>query len=108
MIVFDAQYTSKATFAVGEVFNPVAGRLAPPNFTGPVDIVTGRFDIQACGDDCTVPNDQAAAVLPIIFPKAGPGSQTFVVPRAGHNVNGHLGAPEAFAHSIGFLKTNGF
>ena len=75
---------------------------------GPADFVAGEFDYQDCGESCLLPNDQAVVAKQREFPKAGPGSQTFVVPGAGHNINGHRGAPRAFDQAIGFLKANGF
>ena len=77
------------------------------DFTGSVDIVNGQNDYFYCGGDCTYPKNQAAAVKPAFFPAASSGSQFYLVPDAGHNVNSHYSAPQAFRQMIAFLQTNG-
>ena len=79
-----------------------------PNFTGPVDIVTSLFDIPFCLGDCTFPTDLAAATIPALYPDAAAGSRSFLVPRTGHNINAHFGAPVAYNQINTFLRDNGF
>ena len=59
-----------------------------------------------CGGDCTYPLDQSAAVVPAFYPAASNGSQQYLVPDAGHFINGHYSAAQAFAQMTGFLKAN--
>ncbi len=106
-LVFALEASRKQTNALGETFT-LAPTYAPATaYTGPVDIVNGQNDYFYCGGDCTYPTDQAAAAIPAFFPKAGKGSQSFLAPGAGHNVNAHFSAPKAFQQMLAFLKANG-
>lgn len=92
---------------LGELWTLASVYVPAPNFTGAVDIVNGENDFFYCRGDCTYPTNQAELALSTFFPAANNGSQTFLLPNAGHNVNGHLGALEAFHQIIAFLQSNG-
>ena len=76
-------------------------------FTGPLDVVNGENDLFYCGGNCKFPSDQAAAVKPAFFPNASAnGSQSYLVPGAGHNVALAKNAGLGYAQMVEFLKTN--
>ncbi|KAF2083867.1 catalytic protein [Saccharata proteae CBS 121410] len=108
--IFSADETSKQTFSLGELFT-LAKVVAPaPSFSGPVDTVLGQNDFIFCSGDCAAQGDLSRAVQPALFSNAGgrAGSESFLVPGAGHAVNLHYSAPQAFAHMISFVRANGF
>ena len=82
--------------------------LPNPRFTGPVDVVDGRLDFAACGGNCDYPVDLAAALIPALYPRAANGSQSYLVPESGHNINAHYTAPKAYVQINAFLTANGF
>ncbi len=88
-------------FTLGSAYAPATA------FTGPVDIVNGQNDYFYCGGDCTYLTDQAAAAIPAYFPAASKGSQSYLAPNAGHNVNMHYSSISAFQQMTAFLQTNG-
>lgn len=87
-------------FTLGSAYAPATA------YTGPVDIVNGQNDYFYCGGDCTYPTDQAAAAIPAYFPAASKGSQSYLAPNAGHNINPHYSSVQAFQQMIAFLQTN--
>ena len=100
------QVARKQTNAIGETFTLASAYAPAKAYTGPVDIVNGQNDYFYCGGDCTYPVDQAAAAIPAYFPAASKGSQSFLAPNAGHNVNAHYSASQAFKQMIDFLQAN--
>lgn len=105
--IFRLQVAHKETNTIG-LHLTLGGILSPsPSFTGPVDVVLGENDYFFCGGNCSIPSDQSALVTPAFYPAASKGSQHYLVPHAGHVINAHYAAPQAFAHMISFLKTNG-
>ncbi|MCJ1373428.1 hypothetical protein MMC20_004656 [Loxospora ochrophaea] len=105
--IFYSQFNSRQTNALGELLTLIDAYAPVPAYTGPVDIVDGQHDFFYCGGDCYFPVDQAAAALTAYYPAAGKGSQTFIVPNSGHNINAHYAAPQAFSQMINFLAVNG-
>ncbi|KAI4126581.1 MAG: hypothetical protein LQ338_003661 [Usnochroma carphineum] len=96
------------TNALGESYTLPLAYAPAPAYTGPVAIVNGENDWFYCGGDCTYPTDQAAAAIPAYFPNSDKGgSMSYLAPGAGHNVNAHLSAGEAFDRMIAFLQRNG-
>ena len=106
-IVFESQFNTRQTNALGEIFTLADVYTPSLAFTGPVDVVDGQFDFFYCGGDCNYPVDQAALVQPAFYPAAAAGSQSYLVPGSGHVINAHFTAPQAFSQMISFLKTNG-
>jgi pimeloyl-ACP methyl ester carboxylesterase len=106
--VFALQASNKQSNAIGETFTLGPAYAPATSFTGPVDIVNGQNDYFYCGGDCSYPTNQAVAALAAYFPSASKqGSQTFLAPLCGHNVNSHYSARKAFEQMLAFLKTNG-
>ena len=105
MIVFEMQVAKKQTQTLGNLltFQNIPSQAL--NFSGPVDVVLGENDYVFCGGDCNYPTDQSVAVVPAYYP-AATRSQHFLVPGAGHVINAHYAAPDAFGHMIGFLQAN--
>ena len=108
VLVAAQQYAERQTITIGELFT-VAGTLAPATaYTGPVDIVLGKYDFPFCGGDCTYPSDLAAAALPTLYPNADKeGSKNVILEQQGHCLNAHYSAPEAYEQIAEFLKANG-
>ena len=75
---------------------------------GPMDVVDGENDLPFCQSNCLVPSNKAEAVRGALYPNAGEGSQVFIGKGAGHGLNLHYVAPEAYKHIFGFIKSNGF
>ncbi|KAL9099331.1 MAG: hypothetical protein Q9163_005159 [Psora crenata] len=106
-IIFASQMARKQTNALGEMFTLGAAYAPATAFTGPVDIVNGENDYFYCGGDCTFPTNQAAAAIRAYFPAASNGSESYLAPIAGHNVNAHYSAQKAFKQMLAFLGKNG-
>ncbi|MCJ1261321.1 hypothetical protein MMC22_001185 [Lobaria immixta] len=105
---FNSQVAAKQTYALGQLFTIFDILQPATSFTGPVNVVLGQYDFPFCRGDCTYPVDQSAAVKPAFFPAANAGSQEFLVPETGHNINGHYKAPAVFDQINRFLSVNGF
>ena len=108
LLVFDSQYQGKETYTIGQLFSLATALLSASSYTGPVDIVLGQHDIPGCFGECDVPVDKAARTLAALYPTAGSGSEHFIVPNSGHNINDHYEAPTEFAQIIAFVQANGF
>jgi hypothetical protein len=70
--------------------------------------MVGEFDWIFTKGNAYYPTDAAALVQPILFPNASAGSQSYVVPGAGHAINLHYAAGAMFEQVQGFVKSNGF
>ncbi|KAI4177708.1 MAG: hypothetical protein LQ343_000171 [Gyalolechia ehrenbergii] len=103
--IFSLQTSRKQTLALGESYTLPLAYTPAPAYTGPVAIVNGQHDWFHCGGDCTYPVDQAAAAIPAYFPNANKERSTsYLAPGAGHSVNAHLSADQAFERMIAFLN----
>ncbi|KAL8993931.1 MAG: hypothetical protein Q9188_007203 [Gyalolechia gomerana] len=102
--IFSLQTSRKQTLALGEYYTLPLAYGPAHAYTGPVAIVNGQHDWFHCGGDCTYPVDQAAATIPAYFPSADKERSTsYLAPGAGHSVNAHLSADQAFERMIAFL-----
>ncbi|TVY91828.1 hypothetical protein LAWI1_G003624 [Lachnellula willkommii] len=104
--IFNSQRAISQCNIFGELWTLAQVYVPAPAFTGPVDIVNGQNDFFYCRGDCTYPVNEAALALSTFYPAASNGSQVFLVPNTGHNINAHFGASEAFNHMSSFLKAN--
>jgi hypothetical protein len=96
-------FATVQTTTLGEQFTMGSvGHLAT-NFTGPVLIVDGENDLFFCDGDCRYPSNIPTASLKVLFPRAGNGSATFILPGSGHGVNLAANAPLAFARIQEFI-----
>ncbi|KAL8669383.1 MAG: hypothetical protein Q9168_006019, partial [Polycauliona sp. 1 TL-2023] len=95
--IFQNQVDRKDTYTLGEDFT-IGELLKPaPNYTGPVDVVTGQYDFPNCLGNCSFPDNQLAKVVPALYPKADRAkSELFLVPENGHIINAHRSAGKAF------------
>lgn len=105
--VFLKDDASKQTYTYGEIFT-LTSVIAPSTFTGPVDAVLGEFDYIFAQGNAYYETDQAALVQPRLFPNASKGSQSYIVPGAGHAINLHYAATQMFDQVQAFVKDNGF
>ena len=107
-VVFENQYAAKSTYTVGQSFT-LGGIYSPaPAFKGPVDLVISRYDFPFCLGDCTNPTNQVAETISQLYPAAGNGSQSYIVPDCGHYINAHYAAAQEFSQINKFLQSNGF
>ncbi|KAG4030508.1 hypothetical protein MFRU_012g02410 [Monilinia fructicola] len=105
---FKHQVSQKQTYTIGQQFTLPAIYSTAPNFTGPVDIVIGKYDFPFCQGTCDYPIDLAAATIPALYPAAKSKSASFVVPDSGHFINAHYEADAQFNQISSFLDRNGF
>ncbi|KIW76265.1 hypothetical protein Z517_11011 [Fonsecaea pedrosoi CBS 271.37] len=80
-----------------------AANFSSPGFTGPVLILSGEYDLIACGGYCpgfleTGPSQVFPAAKPLV---------TYIQPKSGHAVNFALNATGSFDVITKFLKQNG-
>jgi hypothetical protein len=99
-------------FATGEVAAEAPLESSPSNFTGPIFVLTGRYDQIACG----VGNFSAEVVecspseienMKEFFPKAK-GFKAYVPDHTGHNLDAHFSAGESFGVVMQWLNDVGF
>ncbi|KAK6952781.1 hypothetical protein Daesc_005075 [Daldinia eschscholtzii] len=98
-----SHYKSSEPFAVGELPSLIAS--SPLNFAGvtaPVLAIQGQFDLSACGGNCIGLLDG----LKKDFASAKVVKTVDNLP-AGHNLNLHKVAPQAFETIFSFLKSQG-
>lgn len=95
------------TVTFGELLTMSAVMGTASNFTGPIDVVDGEFDLPFCQGNCHMPMNQAAAVKPALYPAASAGSQYYLAPAAGHGINTHYSAKMAYTQIQDFAKANG-
>jgi len=98
----------KQTLSVGELFTNTQFVSPAPEFTGPINVVDGEFDLPFCQSDCLVPTNKAEAVRAALYPNAGEGSAYYIAQGAGHGLNLHYSAPDAYQQIFGFIQNNGF
>ncbi|MCJ1438186.1 hypothetical protein MMC27_007573 [Xylographa pallens] len=96
---------TRQTNTLGELLTLASINVPSPLFTGPVDVVLGMNDLVFCGGDCTYPTDQSALVQPAFYPAARTSSH-YLSPNAGHVINAHYSASQAFAQMNSFLRLN--
>jgi len=85
------------------------------NFTGPVMVLTGRYDQVACGKgnielenvDCGVGPTSNPGMMQSLFPKAL-RFDSYTPDYTGHDLNTHFSAPESFGVAHQWLESNGF
>lgn len=91
--VLEQAYASVQPYTIGEIFTLGTTPNNATNFTGPVQIVTGNNDLIFCGGDCI--GGDILSKEATFFPVAKNVS-TLVPPNAGHALNLHYAAPQAF------------
>jgi len=100
-------------FAVGEIAG-ISGT-KPSNFTGPVMVITGRYDqivfgagnITVEAADCGVGPTSNPDQERVLFPKAS-SFESYIPDHTGHNLNTHYSAPETFGAALAWLTRIGF
>ena len=97
---------SKQTLSIGELFSAVA--VVAPDFTGPIDVVNGMYDLPNCHGNCLVPYNKVSTVKDMFYPAASDQSSWYLAEHAGHGLNFHYTAADAYEHILDFIKKNGF
>lgn len=107
--VLTAAEATKGTFTLGELFTLGQVSGVADQFKGPVDIVNGENDLPFCQSNCQLPEDQGELAMKILYPEneGGDGGKTFLLEGAGHGLNLHFGAQDAYGQIAGFLGDNG-
>jgi len=103
-----AAEATKGTFTIGELFTNSMFVSPAPQFTGPIDVVDGENDLPFCQSNCLAPTNKAAEVKGALYPAASAGSQYYIAKGAGHGLNLHFVAPQAYQHIFSFIAANGF
>ncbi|KAJ6558275.1 Alpha/Beta hydrolase protein [Mycena capillaripes] len=99
-----AEWTNsvKSPYAVGELATLGQTVYDTSNFTKPVQVFQGRYDLSACGGNCDGVLNRTA----LLWPRANPLNITGTFP-AGHSVNlHHNAASEAFTAMLDFVGKN--
>jgi pimeloyl-ACP methyl ester carboxylesterase len=99
-------------FAMGELLSPEITTAS--NFTGPVLVLTGRYDQIVCGHanitasaaDCGVGKGSNPDMTRVLFPEAK--FESYEPDHTGHNTNLHYSAPESFGAAHKWLESAGF
>ncbi|KAJ7640336.1 Alpha/Beta hydrolase protein [Mycena polygramma] len=91
----------KSPYAIGELATLGQTPYDTSNFTKPVQVYQGRYDVSACGGNCDGVLNRTA----LFWPKANPLNITGTFP-AGHSVNLHYNASTAFATMLDFVRNN--
>ena len=97
---------AKQTFTIGELFTNSQFISPAPGFTGPIDVVDGENDLPFCQSNCVVPTNKAADVKGTLYPNAAASSTYFIAKGAGHGLNLHYSAADAYAHIFQFVASN--
>ncbi|GAB1744098.1 hypothetical protein NU219Hw_g1129t1 [Hortaea werneckii] len=98
---------TKQTFTVGELFTLAQAITPATAYTNPVAVVNGDADLPFCFGDCAQGN-KAQVVRPALYP-ALPETKfgTYLGSQAGHGLNFHYSAKEAFDFIMDFLSQQG-
>ncbi|KAF8198316.1 Alpha/Beta hydrolase protein [Mycena galopus ATCC 62051] len=89
----------KSPYAIGELATLGQTPYSTANFTKPVQVFQGRYDLSACGGNCDGVLNRTAA----FWPEATPLNITGTFP-AGHSVNLHYNASQAFSVMLDFVQ----
>lgn len=99
---------NKHPFTVGEILT-LGPAPVMSNFSGPVQVVTGRQDAIYCAGDCLNTGDPAMPNIPAgvgtYFPQSSNFS-TYIPENAGHGINLHYTARMIYQEIQDFLKAN--
>ncbi|KAH8810725.1 Alpha/Beta hydrolase protein [Xylogone sp. PMI_703] len=94
--------TESEPFALGELPSLLATTITYSDIKAPVLVLQGRYDVSACGGDCVGLLEKTKSLFT--------GSKTVETVDnlpAGHNLNLHKVAPQAFQMIFSFLKKQG-
>ena len=99
---------TKGTVTFGELFSTTAVTKLAGNFSGPVAVVNGANDLPFCFGNCTFHGDLTNQVFGKLYPNL-PASKTrsYNAPVAGHGLNLHYSAVEAYYVIQRFLRQQG-
>lgn len=101
--------STKEPFTTGEALTLGGSPSTAPDFTGPVQVLTGDEDFIFCGGDCTPTGDPDGSI-PGEVAKAFPAAKAFeayIQPNTGHGINLHYNSTGAYKVMQEFLISNG-
>lgn len=106
--VYEKSFATVETQSLGEQFSGAFFGGVAANYTGPAYIVNGEHDISFCDGNCYYPVNILDESLKQALPNAAKGSGSFILPDAGHGINLHRNANEAFNAIQAWIKSVGF
>ncbi|EME38054.1 hypothetical protein DOTSEDRAFT_75960 [Dothistroma septosporum NZE10] len=95
----------KGTVTLGELLTTSAVMATAMNYTHPVAVVNGAEDLPFCLGNCSYPTNKAQAVFPMLYPATNV-TGTFLGEVAGHGLNLHYSAVEAYHYIQDFVGKN--
>jgi pimeloyl-ACP methyl ester carboxylesterase len=99
---------TKGTLTWGELFSSGAITQPSKGYTGPLAVVNGFNDAPYCFGNCSYPTDLLAEVHPALYPGVSAANfATYTLKGAGHALNLHFGAADAFGFIQNFFKGHG-
>ncbi|KAF7195831.1 hypothetical protein HII31_02848 [Pseudocercospora fuligena] len=101
-------FAQRGLQSAGEMASAPVGGVAK-NYTKPLFVINGEQDFPFCLGNCSYPQDQAAAVREAMYPAVkASGFGSYLVPNAGHGLNLHYSAQQAYEVIQTFLSKHGF
>ncbi|KAK4561524.1 hypothetical protein LTR86_004842 [Recurvomyces mirabilis] len=98
---------TKASATFGEIFTTGAAGGNATAYTNPVAVVNGLEDLPFCYGNCSYPVDLAAQVKSLYPAVPAAAFKTYLGQDAGHALNLHYAAADAFSWTMSFLSSNG-
>jgi pimeloyl-ACP methyl ester carboxylesterase len=106
--ILSQSFATIQTTTWGELLTMATVGKPATQFTGPVYVVNGEFDLDFCDGNCYYQGDISSETLTVKFPGAKTGlSGSFTLPGAGHGLNLAANAPVAFAQIQEFISRTG-
>ncbi|KXT11848.1 hypothetical protein AC579_4274 [Pseudocercospora musae] len=96
---------TKGTVTLGELLTNSAVIGIASNYTNPVAVVNGAHDFPFCSGNCSYPTNLAEAVFPKLYPNTN-RTGAYLAEVAGHGLNLHYSAVEAYHYLQDFLGKN--
>lgn len=96
---------TKGSVTYGELMTTTAVQAVAMNYTKPVAVVNGANDFPFCFGNCSYPTNLAQAVFPMLYPATNK-TGTYLAEVAGHGLNLHYSAVEAYHYLQDFLMKN--
>jgi pimeloyl-ACP methyl ester carboxylesterase len=100
-------YTNRGTVSAGELATATLGINTAAAFTGPVYVVTGKYDNIFCDTDCGTETSGELVNTRVDYPAAS-SFDVHIVPNAGHCWHNHYTAGDAFINVHSWLASKGF
>jgi hypothetical protein len=107
--VFQKEFRTRQTNALGETLTLGALYVPAPEFRKPVQLLNGRQDYFYCQGDCMANEcDITTNALVMFYPnRLQEKSEAVTIADMGHNVNFHYGRLAAFRKMLDFISKAG-